>query len=68
MSYLQLSTDPSEEKLGETACGVRIRVNADTPYTIYKNEIMYFCGHGCKQLYDEEPLNSCMAARLLSNR
>ncbi len=50
----------------ETACGARIRVTPNTPYIHYRDGIVYFCGMDCKQLYDEEPQSSCMAARLLS--
>ncbi|OGN93013.1 MAG: hypothetical protein A2Z71_11770 [Chloroflexi bacterium RBG_13_50_21] len=59
----------SEENLppqAETACGARIKVSSDTPLVRYRDEIVYFCGWDCKQLYDDDPLNSCMAARLLS--
>jgi hypothetical protein len=49
-----------------SACGARIRVTPSTPYILYRDEIIYFCGPGCKQLYYEDPMSSCMAARLLS--
>jgi YHS domain-containing protein len=50
----------------ETACGASINVTPNTPYIHYRGEIVYFCGGDCKQLYDEDPSSSCMAARLLS--
>jgi hypothetical protein len=43
-------------------------VSPDTPSIYYKDEVIYFCGENCKFLYDEEPMNSCMAARLLSGK
>ncbi len=53
---------------GESACGARIKITSNTPYIRYRDEIVYFCGQDCKELYDTDPLSSCMAARLLSGR
>jgi hypothetical protein len=50
----------------ETACGARIKISTDLPFVHHRDEIVYFCGWDCKQLYDEDPLSSCLAARLLS--
>ncbi len=52
----------------ETACGGRIKITPDTPHILYGDKIVYFCGWDCKQLYDEHPLSSCMAASLLSGK
>jgi len=68
MSTILPSTTPGEAKLGETACGARIMVTPDTPYIHYRDDVVYFCGQDCKQLYDTDPLNSCLAARLLSGK
>jgi YHS domain-containing protein len=68
MSPNNTNTDPQLPSIGESACGARIRITPNTPYIHYHGEIVYFCGWDCKQLYDEDPLNSCMAARLLSGR
>jgi hypothetical protein len=57
-----------EDQQGETACGALIMVTPDTPFIHYGDEVVYFCGHDCKLLYDEDPLGSCMAARLLSSK
>jgi hypothetical protein len=62
------STEPGANKVGETACGARIMITTDTPFIHYRDEIIYFCGEDCKFLYDQEPLSSCMAARLLSGK
>ncbi len=59
---------PHEPKLGETACGAAVAITPDTPFIHYQDEIVYLCGWDCKQRYDEDPLGSCMAARLLSGR
>jgi hypothetical protein len=56
----------AENELGQTACGARIMIAKDTPFIHYRDEVVYFCGQDCAQLYDDDPLNSCMAARLLS--
>ncbi len=67
MNASQLNHESSNlPEQAETACGARIRVTHNTPYIHYRDEIVYFCGMDCKQLYDEDPLSSCMAARLLS--
>ena len=68
MKTSQASTNPGMPAHGETACGARVMITPDTPSIHYRDEIVYFCGLDCKQLYDEDPLNSCMAARLLSGR
>lgn len=68
MNPPQSTHDPDIPELGETACGGRIRITPDTPFIHYRDEVVYFCGWDCKQLYDEDPLSSCMAARLLSGR
>lgn len=68
MSTNQPSTTPGENKRIETACGARITFTPNAPHIHYGDEIVYFCGTDCKQLYEEDPLNSCMAARLLSGR
>ena len=68
MSPINPSITPSEEQGGETACGARILINSNTPYIHYRDEIVYFCGQECKQIYDEDPLNSCLAARLLAGQ
>jgi YHS domain-containing protein len=68
MSTIQPSTSSDESIQGETACGARIMITPDTPYIHYRDEILYFCGQDCKQMYDENPLNSCMAARLLARK
>jgi YHS domain-containing protein len=43
-------------------------VTPDTPYIHYCDDVVYFCEQDCKQMYDDDPLNSCMAARLLSGK
>ena len=68
MSTIQSSTISGNGKLGETACGARILVTPDTSYVHYRDEVVYFCGQDCKQMYADDPLNSCMAARLLAGK
>ena len=66
MSPTQPPAEANTAVYAETACGARVKISSDTPFVYYRGEIVYFCGWGCKQLYDEDPLNSCMAARLIS--
>jgi YHS domain-containing protein len=68
MSPTQTNPDHENLVIGESACGARIRITPNTPYIHYRDEIVYFCSLDCKQIYDEDPLSSCMAARLLSGR
>jgi len=62
----KLTPEPSAQ--GETACGGRIELTPQTPYVLWREKIMYFCNADCKELYEKDPLNSCMAARLLVGR
>jgi len=62
----QQSISYGENKQGYTACGARIQITEETPFIHYRDKVVYFCGQDCAQLYDDDPLNSCMAARLLS--
>ena len=64
---MQLPDEENLAVLGETACGAKIKISSDTPYVHFRGEIVYFCGWDCKQLYDEDPLSSCMATRLLTS-
>jgi hypothetical protein len=68
MKISQPSTDLVMPVHAETACGAGVIITPDTPSIYYRDEIVYFCGWDCKQLYDEDPLNSCMSTRLLSGR
>lgn len=68
MNPSQGSTIPAEEKFCETACGATIRITPDTPFIHYRDEVVYFCGQGCKHIFDHDPLSSCLAARLLSGK
>jgi hypothetical protein len=68
MSSIQISNTSGEAKFGETACGARVPITPDTPYINYRDSVVYFCAQDCKLLYDEDPLSSCMAARLLSGK
>jgi hypothetical protein len=66
MSSTQLPIEEKPPSQAETACGARKQITPNTPHIYYNDEIVYFCGWDCKELYDEDPLSSCMAARLLS--
>ena len=51
-----------------TACGGVVQYARDTPCTLYKGEVVYFCLAACREDYERDPLSSCLAARILSGR
>jgi len=51
-----------------TACGGVIQSYTDTVCVLYKGEVVYFCLPVCKDDYEQDPLSSCLAARLLSGK
>lgn len=68
MNPAQSSATPNDDRIFETACGATIRITPDTPFAYYRNEVVYFCEQCCKQMYDQDPLSSCLAARILSSK
>ncbi len=67
MNTNQVSQEPGPTQ-GETACGALVIITPHTPFVYYRDEIVYFCGEDCKELYDDNKYTSCMAARLLSGK
>jgi hypothetical protein len=49
------------------ACGGRINYTADTPCDLFRGETVYFCLPICKTDYQNDPLTSCLASRLLNS-
>jgi YHS domain-containing protein len=68
MSINQPTSISGEEMQGKTARGAWITITPNTPYVHYRDQVVYFCGQDCMELYDDDPLNSCMAAHLLSGK
>ncbi len=48
----------------DTACGSRAPFAADTPYVLFRGEVVYFCCSECKEGYETNPQTSCMAGRM----
>lgn len=68
MTENAFTTDPALGKEVETACGGWTQLKSDTPFVFYRDKVVYFCSPNCKELYKRDPLNSCMAGRLLAER
>jgi YHS domain-containing protein len=63
------NTNESSKKIEvETACGARLLLTVNTPRAIYRDKTIYFCMPDCKETYQNDPLNSCMAGRILMDR
>lgn len=66
MNTSSTSNAPNSAQIVESACGARVKVSPYTTSVDYQGETIYFCGRDCHELFTEDPMNSCLASRLLS--
>jgi YHS domain-containing protein len=50
----------------ETTCGSPVTLSQSTAWVLFRDKVVYFCTPDCKKGYEKDPLNSCLAARILS--
>jgi YHS domain-containing protein len=43
-----------------TACGGLLRLEQDTPHSIFRGQRIYFCLPSCKESFDRDPTTSCL--------
>jgi hypothetical protein len=60
--------DQEDPHPSETAYGASTSITPQTPLVVYQGEMVHFCGEGFRHAYTEDPLNSCLASRLLSGK
>lgn len=71
MSVVENSDQKSTPEVGkpvQTACGGWVIYSLDTPWALYRDEVIYFCTPTCKADYERSPETSCLAGRILLDR
>ncbi len=68
MNPASAAYEPDHAQDVEAAPGARVAANQQIPSVRYQGELIHLCGEACRQVYPEDPLNLCLASRLLSGR
>jgi hypothetical protein len=60
--------DPQDDRSREASHDTHISFTTQTPSVVYQGEILSFYEDHFHHMYTEDPLNSCLASRLLSGK
>jgi hypothetical protein len=65
MSTAGKTGQPAIGSVVSTACGGLLRLDANTPQSIFHDRRIYFCLPSCKESFDQDPKTSCLVCNPL---